>query len=310
MIGEPLQVIAALLAAVSAAAAVAMVSPPPARLSRRVRPYALATRALFAAGSDRAGGSVGRLFAPMVTSLADRVGRLIEGSSEAAVALRLRQSGLYDQVPEGERLSAYRLRQLATLAGWGGLGTAVAVSLRLPAARALAVLVLSLVVGATRQRGRIDRVIEDRRNRMRIEIYTVNQLLALRVRTGGGVVHAVQQLVHRGRGEAIGELAEALRLHRAGMRATDAFMRIAGLTPEPACARTYSLLAAAEERGADLATALLDLAEDVREARREAIRRAATKRRAAMLVPIIGVLAPVMLLFVGAPLPQLVLNWR
>jgi hypothetical protein len=54
---------------------------------------------------------------------------------------------------------------------------------------------------------------------------------------------------------------------------------------------------------------LLSLAEDVRESRREAIRRAATKRRAAMLIPTIAVLAPVMLLFVGAPLPSLVLGF-
>jgi pilus assembly protein TadC len=70
------------------------------------------------------------------------------------------------------------------------------------------------------------------------------------------------------------------------------------------------LLAAAEERGADLAPALLALADDVREERRDDFKRASTKRRAALLVPIIAVLAPVMLLFVGAPLPSLVLGWN
>jgi hypothetical protein len=48
------------------------------------------------------------------------------------------------------------------------------------------------------------------------------------------------------------------------------------------------------------------LSEDVREARREAIRRMATKRRAAMLIPTIAILAPIMLLFVAAPLPRIV----
>ena len=86
--------------------------------------------------------------------------------------------------------------------------------------------------------------------------------------------------------------------------------RIAELTPEPFCARTYRLLATAEERGADLAPALLDLSEDVRETRRETMRRSATKRRAAMLVPIIAILAPVLLLFVAAPLPYLITGWR
>lgn len=145
---------------------------------------------------------------------------------------------------------------------------------------------------------------------MRIEIYTIDQLLAMRVRAGGGVVHAVQEVVGRGSGDVVSELADALRLHRSGWRAGDAFRRIAELTPEPSCARTYRLLAAADERGADLAPALLDLAEDVRETRREAMRRTATKRRAAMLVPIIAILAPVLILFVAAPLPYLITGWR
>ncbi len=145
---------------------------------------------------------------------------------------------------------------------------------------------------------------------MRIEIYTVNQLLAMRVRAGGGVVSAVQATVARGQGEVVAELSDALRLHRAGWRAGDAFRRIAELTPEPFCGRSYRLLATAEERGADLAGALLDLAEDVRETRRESIKRSATKRRAAMLIPTIAILAPVLILFVAAPLPYLITGWR
>ena len=145
---------------------------------------------------------------------------------------------------------------------------------------------------------------------MRIEIYTINQLLAMRVRAGGGVVSAVQAVTNRGRGEVVAELSDALRLHRAGWSASDAFRRMAELTPEPSCSRTYRLLAAAEERGADLAGALLDLAEDVRESRRESIRRSATKRRAAMLVPTIAILAPVLILFVAAPLPYLITGWN
>ena len=110
--------------------------------------------------------------------------------------------------------------------------------------------------------------------------------------------------------QVVSELADALRLHRAGWSAGDAFRRIAELCPEPFCGRTYRLLASAEERGADLAGALLDLAEDVRESRRESIKRSATKRRAAMLVPTIAILAPVLILFVAAPLPYLITGWN
>ena len=106
------------------------------------------------------------------------------------------------------------------------------------------------------------------------------------------------------------ELSEALRLHKAGWAGPDAFRRIAEITPEPFCSRTYRLLATAEERGADLAPALLALSEDVREARRESVKRSATKRRAATLVPTIAVLAPVLILFVAAPLPYLITAWQ
>ena len=147
----------------------------------------------------------------------------------------------------------------------------------------IVLVVLGVVIGATRQRASLQSTIERNAQRaMCIEIYTVNQLLAMRVRAGGGVVHAVSRRGSSRRGEVVGELADALRLHRAGWRAGDAFRRIAELTPEPFCGRTYRLLATAEERGADLAPALLDLAEDVRETRREidqAIRDQTTGRR-------------------------------
>jgi Flp pilus assembly protein TadB len=145
---------------------------------------------------------------------------------------------------------------------------------------------------------------------MRIEIYTVNQLLAMRIRAGGGVIQAVKAITKRGSGEVVSELEEALRLHRAGWAGADAFRRIADLSPEPFCTRTYRLLAAAEERGADLAAALLALSEDVRETRREALKRSGTRRRAAMLVPTIAILAPVLILFVAAPLPYLITSWQ
>jgi tight adherence protein C len=141
---------------------------------------------------------------------------------------------------------------------------------------------------------------------MRIELYTINQLMAIYLRTSGSPVLAAQRLVRRGRGEVIDELNEALRLHARGMSAGRAFGRLAETTPEPFAARTYKLLSTGSERGADLASALLALSEDVRDARRTDVRRNATKRQGAMLLPIICCLAPVMLLFIAAPLPSMI----
>jgi Flp pilus assembly protein TadB len=310
----PLPVLAALLSAVAVAGLAAAVVPPTRRLGPRVRPYAIGARTALGGSADvgavAGGGAFQRALGPMLRAASTSLSRVIDRDGDAVLGRRIRQAGLFPDLGEDDRLAAYRARQFLSLVTWLAAGIVYTVVFGLEVRRGLVVVGLVLVVGATRQRGRLGRAIEDRRTRMRIEIYTVNQLLAVRARAGGGVIQAVTQMADRARGEVVGELREALRMHRAGVRASEAFSRIAESTPEPFCARTYSLLAVAEERGVDLAEGLLALSEDVREARREALRRSATKRRAAMLIPTIAILAPVMLVFVGAPLPQLVLGWR
>ena len=298
--------LASLASAWFAAALTRVLIPPTRRLGGRLRPY-------LGAGASRgavADSTVGSVFGPILESASGAIGRILDRGGDDAIALRLRQAGWDDQSPEGSAAMAFRMSQLRALTVWTAGSVAVTVVLSMGFRQAAVVIVAGIVIGATRQKGALERSIADRRERMRIEIYTVNQLLAMRIRAGGGVIQAVQRLVDRGRGPVIVELAEALRLHRSGVGASDAFRRVASTTPEPSCARTYALLAIAEDRGVDLAGALLSLSEDVREARREALRRIATRRRAAMLVPTIAVLAPVMLLFVGAPLPRLVLGWQ
>jgi Flp pilus assembly protein TadB len=250
------------------------------------------------------------VFGPIIRDIANRVGRALDRSGSDVILLRLRQADWFEGLTESEMIASYRLAQLRALVT--GLATAAVLGQVLGASPALRLVLVGLgtVFGATRLRGRLDKAIETRRDTMKVEIYTVNQLLAMRVRAGGGVIQAVKATTERGSGEVVTDLEEALRLHRSGWRGPDAFRRIAELTPEPFCARTYRLLASAEERGADLAGALLSLSEDVRETRRESIKRTATKRRAAMLVPTIAILAPVLILFVAAPLPYLITGWQ
>jgi Flp pilus assembly protein TadB len=305
---NPLVVLSSSVTAVAAGIVVYSLFPPARSLASRINPYLTPTR--VAARRPVATGPLGAVFGPILRGLAARLGRLLDRSGEKVTVLQLRQAGWYRDLPEEETVAAFRMAQLRSIAVGAVLGFGVGQVLGLAPVPRIVLVVLGLVVGATRQQGALQAAITRRRERMCIEIYTVNQLLAMRIRAGGGVVHAVQDVVRRGEGEVVSELADALRLHRSGWRAGDAFRRIAELTPEPFCARTYRLLATAEERGADLAPALLDLSEDVRETRRETMRRSATKRRAAMLVPIIAILAPVLLLFVAAPLPYLITGWR
>lgn len=308
---DPGVIFAAALSALTALLFIRWLAPPRPRLARRVRPYG-ANRTVNPSIDQPApvGSALKVLGRLALAPLANRLGRLVDRDGGTSAALRLRQAGLYPGVDDHQAVEALRIKQLEIGFGYVAGSVLLAIALELSTSRSLALCLLAAVIAAARERGAIDRAIRIRQDVMRIEIYTVNQLLAMRVRAGGGVVHAVQQIVARGQGQVVAELAEGLKLHRAGMRAGDAFQRLAATTPEPACARTYALLGASEERGADLAGALLELSEDVRESRREAMRRAATRRRAAMLVPIIGILAPVMLLFVGAPLPRIIFSWQ
>lgn len=307
---------AAGLAGIAVAAGVHVIVRPSVRLSGRLHRYTVVSRsALGSSTSTLRWGyddgtitrtALGRLLGPPLVDLSQRVGRFVEAISEEQLALKIRQAGLFTGTNESQRVQEYRMRQFAT-ASLGAIGAGVmGLLLVRPTLMVLVLAITGFVGGAAYWRGRIDRAIELRRARMEIELYTINQQLALRVRIGGGVISAVRQIVIRGRGAVIDELREAMRLIQGGMPAPQAFWRLADLTPEPHAARMYQLLSSSEERGSDLADALLAMSEEIREDRREALRRLATKRRAAMLIPIVGLMAPIMILFVGAPLPWII----
>lgn len=316
MVIESAHLVAAILTSVTVVGALIWFFPPPKRLSGRVRPYTgmggkLSRGTVGGGPSWQASGSAPvRLFGPIVLAAAHAMGRIADRMGEQQLTLRLRQARLYPGLEDRDRVASYRLGVLGTAVMFVGLGAGITVVLRQSTPVVLAASLGLGLVGALRVRGRLDRALEQRRSIMKIEISTINQLLAIRVRSGSGVMHAVGEITERGRGEVIGELRMALRMHRSGMSAPAAFRRLAEITPESYCARTYKLLASSEEMGVDLASGLRALADDARQARRETLRRSATKKRSAMLIPTIAILAPVMLLFVAAPLPQLILGWK
>ena len=298
--------LAALAIGLFAGAVVTVVVRPTRRLAGRVRPYTTVARVslgqrpdLMAVGTPAAPlphNVVRRLFGPPVTALGRALGSVLDLGNDDALRLKLRQAG-YDVGPD-----EFRVRQLGATVIGGAAAAVVGMAVEGSPALVLLLAVAGLVSGAARGKGTLERTIDARRQRMRIELYTVNQLLAVHLRTGGGSIQAVQRLVERGRGVVIDELAEALRLIAGGIRPSEAFARLAGATAEPQAARTYELLASGAERGADLAGAMLSLSDDIRETRREDLRRAAIRRRGAMLVPIVVILAPVMLVFLIPPL--------
>lgn len=258
-------------------------------LASRVRPYVAAAR-------ERGGGSW--------------AGPAVERPRRRALRELLDRSHLYGHVEPALRLSAFRTRQL----GWAtALGATLGAAASAVGARPLVVVVVALagaLGGAARPRAAVDRAITERREAIRAELPTVNQVLAVRLQVGAGLVLALTEMSRTVDGIVVHELAQALAAHRAGRPLPAALEGVAATTVESEAARLYRLLASGVRHGTDLAEALRSLAEDVREAFVADLRRSATRRRAATLVPLIGILAPVMLLFIAAPLPWLVLGAR
>ena len=291
-----LRLLAATATAAVAVSLALVVFPPPVRLAGRLRPHlepALARLGIALA----VGGSAAASRLPLRT-----------GGGRTPLDTRLRRSGLWPELTSSGRLSAYRVRILARSGLLGAAATALGVGTGAATAPILVMAAAGTAAGVSSARASVERAARARCDVMRLELATVCQLLALWIRTGGGIVASCAQLVARGEGEVVGEIAEALRLHRAGIAAEDAFGRIAAATPERFAARCYRLLGGAQRRGADVGSALLALADELRTDMRESRRREATRRRAAMLLPIVGILGPTLVLFVAAPLPWIVLR--
>lgn len=286
---------------------------PPKRLRGRVRLYAHVARTRLLRSADpetylaatQAPATIGQAFAPVLDRLARLSSRILGPKDDDVLALRLRQSGLYPGMEAAERTAAYRRRSLLT----STVVAAVLGTIGWQSQGSLGMLVFGFagfVLGSLIARGRIDKAVRVRRQRIQSELYTVNQILAMRARAGGGVTDALRHVAERGTGVVVGEIRDVLALSRTGVPVTEALRRAASTTAEPEAARLYQSLAIAQERGVDLADALLSLAKDLRVARRDEAVTTAARRRIMAVVPIVVILAPIAIAFMAAPLPSLI----
>lgn len=307
-------VVAGVSAAVAVAGAVGLALRPPRRIGARVRPFAQLARSRLGTGSadaavlhadSPAGHPIARVLGPPLRRLAQILSDLLDAGGARDIELRLHQAGY-----SGVSTEQYRMRQLNWGVGGAALGVALGITLGQPSGMVLLLGLLLAFPAATRWRSRLTRAIETRRARMQSELATVAQVLAVYARTGHGPVEAVREVTGRGRGEVVGELREALSWIHSGTDPRRAYEQLAERTPEPAAARLYRILGSAARSGGDIARALLAFADDLRAERSEEIARRAIRRRSAMLIPLLVLVAPVMLLFVAAGLPHVIFGSR
>jgi tight adherence protein C len=282
---------------------------PPAPLAQRLRPYNAANRARLGLAADlpsdnrgwwMSADSIRSVISPMLRQFVDRVGRMIEQNSDEELLKRFRQAGLYQDLRPDERLHAYRQRRLMYIFG-GSFGLALPGIARASGPLVLLGLVAGLVAGTAWPRGQLDQSVAERRERIRLELFTVDQQLAYYLSSSMSVAEALRRLVRRSQGVVSTELADALTWHRAGLPLEDALGQLAELSLEPFAQRTYRVLATAAA-GGRVGETLQELSRDVRDYRRDGLARLATRRRAAMIVPTVFVMIPTMVLLIGTPL--------
>lgn len=251
----------------------------------------------------RPGNPVVEVFGPIARRAAGALGTLIDAADRDALQRRLRQAGMAHL-----SVDQYRMRQLATTAAGISLGAATGLLLHRSTALMLVLIICCGVPAATWWRNKALRAIETRAQTMRIETYTIAQLLAVLLRTGHAPIDAVRTLTTQTSGAITTELRQALEWTNGGLAAADAYRRLAEDAVDPAVARLYRIIATGTRSGGDIASALLVLAEDVRNERRQELARQAARRRMAMIAPTLLLIAPVMLLFIAAAIPHIVFN--
>lgn len=286
---------------------------PKRRLARRVRPYIQIPKARLLRGADphayelatRTEPTISSFLSPVTDVLSRSFIRFAGGSDADRLANRLRQAGITPELTPQQRVAAFRTRTAMTT-------TALAVGLGLIGWRNGATVGMTVyaaggvALGISLSRGRIDRAIRKRRRQVTAELYTVNQILAMRARAGGGATDALRYVAERTTGVIASEISEIMTLHRTGMPIDQALQRAADQSAEPEAARLYRSLAISHQRGSELGSTLLALARDIRNSRRDQAIATAASRRVAAVIPIVVILAPITIAFLAAPIPTLI----
>ncbi|MDQ6616601.1 MAG: type II secretion system F family protein [Actinomycetota bacterium] len=314
----PLTVVAAVSAGLAVWAVGVAIARPRRPIKARVGPYADVALARLGASITPGpqpvvfGEAARRILGPLATRAATRVAHFLRLGSDADVDLAIRQAGLTVRVkdPEGQKterpmtVEDYRRRHLAMMIGVPLALTAMGYLEGFSTLTILVFAAVGIFFGARRLPDSTAVRIRRRRERIRNDLYSVAQLLAIRAQSGDTLLTAIQDLVQQGSGPVVDELRRALERVAAGYGAAAAFALLAGESAEPKATEFYRLLATATHGSVALPQNLLQLARDLRAQRREDITRASTRRQAAMVIPILVFMAPVMMLFISAPIPR------
>jgi tight adherence protein C len=147
----------------------------------------------------------------------------------------------------------------------------------------------------------LSRSVAARRARARAEFPTTVDMVCLAVTAGESLRGALELVAGTGGGPLASEIRVALRVARGGVPLADALQQRARGLGLPPYDRFLEAVIAAQERGLPLGEALRAMAFDVREAEKRKVIEAAGRKQVSMLVPVIGLILPVAIVFAFFP---------
>ncbi|CAB4797975.1 unannotated protein [freshwater metagenome] len=191
---------------------------------------------------------------------------------------------------------------LIGMAGGIGLSVVVAATGRgLSPLMALMLIVVGGAGGAIAWDRRITRAVQRRREAAAAEFPIVADLLCLAVTAGeslrGGLALVAQSI----NGPLAEEIQWALRDARSGRTLAASLTERAVVLGEPGFERFVRSVIAATERGVAIASSLQSMAADARDLQRVALVEAAGRKQVTMLIPVVGLILPVALVFAFFP---------
>lgn len=222
------------------------------------------------------------------------------GGADSA-ARRLRQAG---RAATADAVVAFRARQLAWavagLVAGGLLAVALVVVGRFTPAGGLVPLVAA-AAGAAACDMSLTRAARRRVRRIREELPTFLEFLALCLSAGEGILDALRRVGGVGAGALSAEVRAAMLAVGTGSPLAEALTAMATGLQTPTLTRCVDHVVAALERGAPLAAVLQAQAQDAREDAKRVLIETAGQKEILMLLPLVFLILPLSVLFAVFP---------
>lgn len=209
-----------------------------------------------------------------------------------------------DVLGDQRTVEQFRAEQVLWGAGLGAAALALGVVTGSVTTDPLAVVIgvaLAIVTGVLTRDRLLTSAVERRRERLRVELPTVIEMVAMAVGAGSGLLAGLERISRIGQGAASTELARVVADARTGLPLVPALRRMADRNDVHELRRFVDSVTVAVERGTPLSDVLVAQAADAREAGRRALIESGGRREIGMMVPIVFLVLPLSVVFVLFP---------